>query len=310
MVSDGDGDVDGGGARERAGANPGDWVSEARLWVEADLSRRLRGLETAGAPSRLVEAMEHALLAGGKRLRPALVRLFAEELGGALETALPPASAIELLHTYSLVHDDLPCMDDDDLRRGRPTVHVAFGEDFGVLVGDALQTLAFEACAETSSAAASVACLARAAGAAGMVGGQVLDLHPDQREEGLVGLERVHELKTAALFSAACELGAIAAGAVDGQRTAAADFGRALGLCFQAVDDVLDVTGDASTLGKTPGKDAALDRNSSVAWLGLEGARAAAARLADQAHLAAQGLGFGPEHRARRLVDRLLGRER
>ncbi len=285
------------------------WVDEARRWVEVELERRIAELRAQQAPALLVEAMEHALLAGGKRLRPALVRMFCEELGGRPQDALPGATAIELLHTYSLVHDDLPCMDDDELRRGRPTVHVAFGEDLGVLVGDALQALAFEVLAEAEHAGSAALCLARAAGAAGMVGGQVLDLRADQRGPGLGGLRRVHRLKTAALFGAAAELGAIAAGADEVQRRDAADYGLNLGLCFQAVDDVLDVTGDAATLGKTPGKDAALERETSVAHLGLDGARAEARVLADRARAAAARLGLAPgQHRAQALLDGLLAR--
>lgn len=285
------------------------WLAQARAWVDTELGRVLAESLEAGAPELLVRATEHALMGPGKRLRPALVRLFCESHGGGADLALPAAAAVELLHTYSLVHDDLPCMDDDDLRRGRPTVHVEFGEDLGVLVGDALQCAAFESCGRAPEPAASVQCLARAAGAAGMVGGQVIDLRAGERPEGIEGLWHVHALKTAALFAASCELGAIAAGASSEDRARSADYGRALGACFQIVDDVLDVVGDAGTLGKTPGKDARLERDSTVALLGLEGARQMAHEWAGKAEQAVDSMGFEADHHARRLIHRLLERQ-
>jgi farnesyl diphosphate synthase len=295
----------------RRGLDPtsAQWLAAARDWVEGEIARRLAPGEGGPQPELLREALAYAALGGGKRLRPALLRLICEECGGSAAAALPSAVAIELLHTYSLVHDDLPCMDDDELRRGRPTVHVVYGQDLGVLVGDALLTLSFEVLAEAPRAAEQVAVLARAGGRAGMVGGQVLDLRSDQREAGVQGLQAVHQLKTAALFGAATEMGALCAGLAGEARLHARHYGTALGRCFQAVDDVLDVVGEAQVLGKTPGKDAALRRDSLVSWLGLAGARAEAQRLAERAHAAAERLGFGVEHRARRLVDALLERE-
>ncbi len=276
------------------------WLEGARAWADEGL----RGVlpSPAEVPPRLLEALEYALLGGGKRLRPALVRLSCEWFGGDKERALAPAVAVELIHTYSLVHDDLPCMDDDALRRGRPTCHVVYGEAMAVLVGDALLTLAFEVLGATGSRHAPelVAACARVAGARGMVGGQVLDMQAEalrasdpeagmRREE--VG--RIHRLKTAALFAGSAEMGAIAAGASEAERRAAGDWGRALGLAFQATDDLLDVTGDAGSLGKTPGKDARSGKPSLVACLGLEEARAEAARLTQVAEEAARALGAG-----------------
>ncbi len=197
-------------------AELGPWLSDCRDWCERELDRRVPAVSTP--PARLHAAMRHALFGGGKRLRPALVRLVCRHFGGRDEDAALPAAAIELVHTYSLVHDDLPCMDDDDLRRGRPTCHTVYGEALAVLAGDALLTSAFELCAlaPPEEARAFVGCLARASGSLGMVGGQAFDLDGASGEEardarGLV--HRIHSMKTAALFAASAELGAIAAGA-------------------------------------------------------------------------------------------------
>jgi geranylgeranyl pyrophosphate synthase len=258
--------------------------------------------------------MHYALFGGGKRLRPALVRLFTRELGGSDREAEAPAAAIELVHTYSLVHDDLPAMDDDALRRGRPTVHVAFDEATAILVGDALLTLAFEVLGTAGGerAGEQALVLARAAGARGMVGGQVLDLTLERAGAAAPELLLdMHARKTAALFGAACELGALASGARGAERSVrarSADFGRSLGLLFQAVDDLLDVTGDAATLGKTPGKDAALARATLVSVLGLERARQRAGELAAEARRAARELASGPGERAQELVEFVLAR--
>jgi geranylgeranyl pyrophosphate synthase len=305
----------------------GQFLEEARAWSEEQLDRFLppllaadapraphdRGSLAGGTPRVLAEVLRYAATGGGKRIRPSLVRLFAEALSAdhpaARERAARPAVALELIHAYSLVHDDLPCMDDDELRRGRPTVHVAFDEALAVLAGDALQALAFELLADAGPGAAQmVGVLARGAGAAGMVGGQVLDLTTAARAAAVEGVREVHERKTAALFAAAGELGALAAGADDHQRERAARYGRALGLCFQATDDLLDVTGDAASLGKTPGKDAELGRDTLVAWLGLEGTRAEAAERAAEADAAAAELGLPADHPARALVQRVLHR--
>ncbi len=291
------------------------WLEETRAWVEAQLERHVPSAERH--PRRLFEALRYALFGGGKRLRPALLRLVAREHGARDADAELPAVALECVHTYSLVHDDLPCMDDDTLRRGRPTCHVAFDEATALLAGDALLTLAFELTGRVGGAAgaALTLTLARAAGAEGMVGGQLLDLSMGARRaadapasERLAAVGDVHQRKTARLFGAAAEMGAIVARAGMEQTARARDFGLALGMCFQAVDDVLDVTGEARTLGKTPGKDARLERPSLVAALGLEDARRRARELAEEARRAAAALGWGPQSRAVLLVERLLQR--
>lgn len=282
-------------------------IEDARRWSEAVLERSLP--TPPAVPARLAEAIRYAALAGGKRLRPALCRWFANGLGGTDADAEFPAVALELLHTYSLVHDDLPCMDDDALRRGKPTVHVAFDEATAVLVGDAMQTMAFGLLARHPEAAALVDVLARASGPEGMVGGQALDLaFADLREPTNEDVRAVHLLKTSALFGAASEMGAIVAGASASQREAAARYGLALGLCFQATDDLLDVTGSAGDLGKTPGKDEHLQRPSLVRVLGLQKAQEQAVRLADEARRAAAESGLPDSSPALQLVDFVLNR--
>jgi farnesyl diphosphate synthase len=290
--------------------NPPRWLEEGRAWAELLLAEALPA--EGETPARLHAAMRYALLGGGKRLRPALVRLTTLELGGNEAAAARPAVALELVHTYSLVHDDLPAMDDDALRRGRPTVHVAFDEATAILVGDALLTRAFEVLTEDARGRAHARVLARAAGSCGMVGGQALDLSlalsdGARGDAQLSELEDMHRRKTAALFAAACEMGAIAAGREsEGERCAA--YGEALGALFQAVDDLLDVTGDVRILGKTPGKDAALARPSLVRALGLAGARARAEELGEAARARAQALSFQPGRPLHDLVDFLLAR--
>ena len=288
------------------------WLEDSRVWAERELEVALGALAPQasqdGAPASLVEAMRYSLLGGGKRLRPALVRLFARLHGGGDDVARFPAVALECVHTYSLVHDDLPCMDDDDLRRGRPTCHKVFGEANAVLAGDALLTFAFERLAAAPSGAAEmVRVLARGAGAAGMVGGQVLDLAATGRPPTAAEVHAIHAGKTAALLAAACELGAIAAGAPRAARNQASTYGRELGLCFQAVDDVLDVTASSEALGKTAGKDARQAKPSLVAALGLAGAQAEAGRRAGLARGAAQLVG-GESPLPLALVDLLLER--
>ena len=293
------------------------WLAESRTWSEAQLERW--GLPACGSdgaeapwPQPLFEAAHYTLFGGGKRLRPILVRLFAEAAGGSAEGASRAAAALELVHTYSLVHDDLPCMDDDDLRRGRPTCHNVYGEALAVLVGDALLTRAFEvlAGAKGASAAGALQVLARAAGGAGMVGGQVLDMTVEASGASPEDVRDLQRKKTGALLGAACELGALTGGASPVACAGARDFGEALGLAFQVVDDALDITGDAVTLGKTPGKDQALGRATSVTVMGLEGARGEATRRAAAAREAALGLGFLESSLVLRLVEHLGSRSR
>lgn len=283
------------------------WLDGARQWAESSIERELSAL--ALGPARLEEALRYALQGGGKRIRPALVKLVGEANGepdaATLRRLERAAVAIECIHTYSLVHDDLPCMDDDDLRRGRATVHKVYDEATAVLVGDALQSIAFEVLSGAGAGAAQmVGVLARAGGPAGMVGGQVLDLASEGVALDAEAVTEIHATKTAALLGAAAELGAIASG---GDAETARRFGEAIGLCFQARDDVLDVTGDAATLGKTPGKDADASKGTLVAAIGLHEAQAVAAGHAGQARALGEALGLGALGAG--LVDLLLERK-
>ncbi len=248
---------------------PLDFLDDARARVDAELARRLAG--DGDDPGRLREAMRYAVLGGGKRLRPALVLAAARAVGGTWDAALPAAAAVELLHAYTLVHDDLPAMDDDDERRGRPTVHVAFGEATAILVGDALLTEAFAALAALGPRCAdAVAVLADRAGARGLLAGQARDLAGGAAS--LAELERIHTGKTGALFSAAAELGAVAAGGGADARARLQRYGMALGIAFQHADDLAD--GDHPHL--------AAEARRRVAELGAE-ARAAIAPLGEAA---------------------------
>lgn len=282
------------------------WLDETRTWVDAALDAALPA--EGETPERLHEAMRYAVFGGGKRLRPALVRLVAEAFGAPLEAAAAPAAAVELIHTYSLVHDDLPAMDDDDLRRGRATCHVVYGDALAILVGDALQSLAFQQVATGPDPAASVQTLAVASGSMGMVGGQVLDIESDSDGAEWGAIRRLQGMKTAALIAASAELGGLAAGASADELALVRRFGTSLGRAFQVVDDLLDVTASAEVLGKTPGKDAALHRGTAVAALGFEGAKELAASLADDARAACRSLGWGPDSRAEALIRFTLQR--
>ena len=250
------------------------------------------------APAGLGEAMRYAVLDGGKRLRPLLVLAAAEAVRGDLQAALRAACAVELIHAYSLVHDDMPCMDNDVLRRGKPTVHVRFGEAQALLAGDALQALAFEILtpppADMPDRIQASLCrlLARAAGHEGMAGGQAIDLasvgHALTEDE----LRRMHRLKTGALLQGSVMMGAACGEPSPQARDALVRYGDAIGLAFQVVDDILDVTADSATLGKTAGKDAAQDKPTYVSLMGLDRSRAYAGALLDEAlgALAASGL--------------------
>jgi len=262
------------------------WLSERQARVERILTERLMALE-AHTPARLLEAMRYSLLDGGKRMRPVLCIAFAEAVAPASEGVdaddarariEDAAAALEAIHTYSLIHDDLPAMDDDDLRRGRPTSHRMFGEALAILAGDALLTEAFAWLGREGTAVRGRMCgeLAQAAGAAGMVGGQVYDIS-ESREGTLAYLERLHRMKTGALIRASCRLGVLAAGGGAAALEAATRYGEAVGLAFQMADDVLDVTADAATLGKPTGADAAAGRDTFPAVVGLEETRRMAA---------------------------------
>jgi len=258
----------------------------------------------AYAPAGLGEAMRYAVLDGGKRLRPLLVLASMEasaagqQAGWMQDAAMRAACAVELIHAYSLVHDDMPCMDNDVLRRGKPTVHVQFGEAQALLAGDALQTLAFELLTpEQSDIPAAVQArlcglLARASGHAGMAGGQAIDLASVGHRLSADELRRMHRCKTGALLEVSVVMGAVAAQAPDATVQHLLHYGQALGVAFQVVDDILDVTADAAALGKTVGKDAANDKPTYVSLLGLDGARSEAAQLADKAQQALRDSGL------------------
>lgn len=250
-----------------------DTCKTLRTLVNSRLEKYIE--QAPGIPPRLQEAMAYSLLAGGKRLRPILVLLACEACGGTVEAALPAACAIEMVHTYSLIHDDLPAMDNDDLRRGRPTNHVVFGEALAILAGDGLLTLAFEVLAGNVSpaetAATCCADLARAAGMAGMVGGQVADLEAEGRTvASLEELEAIHRRKTGALLASSLTMGARIAGANPEDLHRLASFGRCLGLAFQITDDLLDVCGTSQSLGKSVQKDAARGKLTYPSLLGEE----------------------------------------
>jgi geranylgeranyl diphosphate synthase type II len=260
-------------------------LAESAALVEAGLRDWLGSRPEV--PERLRQAMEHSLMAGGKRLRPALVFAAAELVGGAREAALPGAMALEMIHTYSLIHDDLPAMDDDDLRRGKPTCHVAYGEATAILAGDGLLTDAFGALASSGAEPARVRLavreLAAAAGAEGMVGGQQLDLEGEGGEPTVRAVEAIHEKKTAALLRAAVVVGGALGGGNEVEISALGRYGLALGLAFQVADDILDATSTAKELGKSPGKDREQGKLTYVAAVGVEKARRRARELADEA---------------------------
>jgi geranylgeranyl diphosphate synthase type II len=288
-----------------------------RRRVEAALGRYLPEESDdpeAACPARLAAAMRYSVLGGGKRLRPLLCLMAAEACGADVEAALPAACALELVHAYSLIHDDLPAMDNDDLRRGQPTCHKAFDEATAILAGDALLTLAFEIVAmHTRPARAAIGCirvLAEAAGAAGMVGGQMADLLAEGRSDGTAAaLEAIHRRKTGALLRAALRMGAIVAGADAPRRAALDNYGRAVGLAFQIVDDLLDVQGDEAKLGKRVRKDCELGKWTYPGFLGVDQSRQKARQLADEAVAALAPLGAGGR-RLQALALDLLERDR
>ncbi|NNE09097.1 MAG: polyprenyl synthetase family protein [Gemmatimonadetes bacterium] len=266
-------------------AAPARWETH-RNSVERALREALDG---SRAENRVVEAMRYSLTAGGKRIRPILLLLAHEAAGGRSEAAAQAAAALEMIHTYSLIHDDLPCMDDDDLRRGRPTCHVAFGEATALLAGDALLTHAFGLLAEASGIEPTVRCpmIATHAGAIGyegMIGGQMLDLDAEKKNGlSILELQTIHERKTGAFLEAAPALGAMAAGASDETTAAFREYGRKIGLAFQIADDLLDVTGTAEEAGKRVGKDAARGKATYPGLLGIDRSRSRARELVEEA---------------------------
>lgn len=249
------------------------------------------------APAKLIEAIAYSLYAGGKRLRPALILESCRACGGssqAMDHALIAAAAMEFIHTFSLVHDDLPAMDNDDLRRGRPTNHKVFGEALAILAGDAMTTLAFEILATdvpSPTNARMIRELAHSSGPAGMIGGQVLDMEGETKRLTLEQLQQLHRMKTGALLTCSCRLGAIAAGADQSKLDALTTFGQNLGLAFQIVDDILDETSTPEQMGKATKKDAAKGKNTYPVLLGLDGSRAAATAALNTALSAIEPLG-------------------
>lgn len=229
------------------------------------------------------QAMRYSVENGGKRIRPALLLEFCRVCGGDYKKAVPFACALEMIHTYSLIHDDLPCMDNDDFRRGKPSCHIAFGEEYALLAGDALLTLAFETAMKSNlSAEITVKAakeLAKAAGVMGMVGGQVLDLQNEGKKVGVSDLQKTDELKTGELIRAACVLGCVCAGADDKKIAAAEKYAHDIGIAFQIVDDILDVTSDEETLGKPIGSDEENQKSTYVSLLGIEKSRKTAEEL-------------------------------
>ena len=289
--------------------------SQARL---AEVEQLLEQWVPAAAPAGLGAAMRYAVLDGGKRLRPLLVLATAEAVGGVLpplgSAAWRAACAVELIHAYSLVHDDMPCMDNDVLRRGKPTVHVQFGEASALLAGDALQALAFELLTPTDGTVDPVvqarlcALLARAAGSAGMAGGQAIDLASVGQRLSEHQLREMHQAKTGALLQGSVVMGA-QCGKPDATALRALDaYGAAIGLAFQVVDDILDVTADSATLGKTAGKDADNDKPTYVSLMGLERSRAYAQQLLAEALAALDGSGLPDTQALRGLADMVVNR--
>ncbi len=269
----------------------------------------------ADAPAGLGDAMRYAVLDGGKRLRPLLVFAASEAVHGVREAALRAACAAELIHAYSLVHDDLPCMDNDVLRRGKPTVHVRYGVAQAMLAGDAMQALAFDVLTPSGDAVAPAlqarlcGLLARAAGGSGMAGGQAIDLASVGLPLDEQGLSDMHRRKTGALLQASVLMGAACGATTAGEWRALSDYGEAIGLAFQVVDDILDVTQASSILGKTAGKDLDNNKPTYVSVLGLEPARRRADELRDAARAALQASGLGDVQSLLVLADRVVDRE-
>jgi farnesyl diphosphate synthase len=292
------------------------WMKQALAEVELALERWV----PAGAPAGLGEAMRYGVLDGGKRLRPLLVRAAAEAVHGTPIAALRAGVAVELIHAYSLVHDDMPCMDNDVLRRGKPTVHVRYGEAGAMLAGDAMQALAFEVLTPEPGAdgeerlpaalqARLCALLARAAGHAGMAGGQAIDLASVVQALNETQLRDMHRRKTGALLQSSVLMGAATGTTTPLQWAALADYGDAIGVAFQVVDDILDVTQASDKLGKTAGKDQEQDKPTYVSVLGLDAARAEAKRLHAQALDALQRSGLPDREHLKLLADMVVDRE-
>lgn len=294
-----------------------DYMDARRPAVEAALQAACE--DRPGVPERLAAAIRYAVLAPGKRLRPMLTIMAAEACGGDMESAMPSAVAVEMIHAYSLIHDDLPAMDDDDLRRGRPTTHIEFDEATAILAGDALQSMAFahlhQSTSDTTKSAALIGTLATAAGPAGLVGGQADDLDAEKytvedfggAAAALKHLEAIHHRKTGALFTACAAMGAISAGADTNAVSALTDYAKAFGLAFQITDDLLDCTSTDEQLGKRTGKDDGRGKLTYPGLMGLDRARAHAESTIHMAHESLQLFGSSAQ-RLRKLADFVLER--
>ncbi|MGD9269491.1 MAG: polyprenyl synthetase family protein [Syntrophobacterales bacterium] len=268
------------------------YLEARRLMVEEALEIALP--QQDGPESRVVEAMRYSLFAGGKRLRPILCLAASEAVGGDIQSAMPAGCALEMIHTYSLIHDDLPAMDDDDLRRGKPTNHKVFGEAIAILAGDGLLTEAFVLLSDYHAllperAVQVIGVIAEAASYRGMVGGQVVDMLSQNKPADLETVQQMHSRKTAALIAAATESGALAGKGSEAQVAALARYGRAIGLAFQIADDILDIEGDTELLGKTTGADEARGKVTYPAAVGLERSRQAAKDMIHDALIALEG---------------------
>ncbi|SEL87884.1 farnesyl diphosphate synthase [Roseateles sp. YR242] len=286
------------------------WVKRALL----DVEQALEAWVPPGAPAGLGEAMRYAVLGAGKRLRPLLVMAAAEAVGGEREAALRSACAVELIHAYSLAHDDMPCMDNDVLRRGKPTLHVQYGEAQAMLAGDAMQALAFDVLTPDTGVAPALQArlcrlLARASGYDGMAGGQAIDLASVGKPLDETQLRDMHRRKTGVLLQASVLMGAACGDIREVAWQALSDYGAAIGLAFQVVDDILDVTQDSEVLGKTAGKDQDSNKPTYVSVLGLEPARAYAHQLRDQAHKALADSGLADTAWLSLLADKVVERD-
>ncbi len=287
------------------------WLKQQQKLLDRELSKRLP--RANARPATIHQAMRYSVFAGGKRIRPILCLAAAEACGGDPKLALAPACALEVLHTYSLVHDDLPCMDDDDLRRGRPTSHKVYGEGIAVLTGDALLTEAFIMLAKTPETKRYgvkhyLEELGQASSSLKLIGGQVMDLEGEGKDLSKAQLIRIHEAKTAALLESALRLGAMTANATPKKLEALTEFGSHLGLAFQVIDDILDVTQTTDQLGKTAGKDEAVAKSTYPAIMGLEASKREAHRLTDKAHAALSV--FGEQaHRLEQIGHYMLDRD-
>ncbi len=289
----------------------GAYLLDRRKKIDRALDRFLP--KESAKPATIHKAMRYSLFAGGKRLRPILCLAAAEACGGTVERAMPLACAVECIHTYSLVHDDLPSMDNDDFRRGRPTSHKIFGEGIAVLAGDGLLTIAFEILSRAEPTRrypmnALLLELAVAAGSRKLIAGQVADLEAERQKASRAMLRYIHENKTAAMLTASVRVGAMSANAKTSELGAISDFGEALGLAFQVIDDILDVTQTSEKLGKSAGKDVAAQKATYPAVIGLVASRREAQRLTARAHAALEPLA-GRANRLRELANYLLERD-